>query len=144
MRYFNLLSLVIFVLVMNISIFAQEYGKIFTSTEADSLFGPVLTKHVMEKDALNSSLQKTEKVIMFRIENNDLIILGDERTVLYTTNAYTDKNEVFSTFSKSKVLELEQAGNKAVYLIEQRKEHLTITNGDYTLEVSIPCPPYCD
>jgi len=138
------LSVFILSLFISISISAQEHGKIFSKNEADSLFGKVISSESISIEVLNSTLQKTEKVIMFRLKNNNLIILGDERTLIYNTNDFTDNNEVFHLFSKGKVEKLVELGLSSNNIVEQRDEKLTITNGNYTLEMSIPCPPYCN
>ncbi|MCB9211018.1 MAG: hypothetical protein H6610_08640 [Ignavibacteriales bacterium] len=141
-NFFMLLS-ILFLMTINQS-FSQEYGKIFSKTEADKLFGVVYKSQNIKKDVLISALQNTSKVVMFKLENNFLTILGDEREVLFSSGSFTDKNQVFRLFSKSKVEELLRLGNDVNCFVEDRERVLTVTNGDYTLEVSVPCPPTCN
>ena len=42
-------------------------GKLFSKTEADKLFGPVLEKLPLENVEMNAALAETEKTIMFNI-----------------------------------------------------------------------------
>ncbi|MCB0731551.1 MAG: hypothetical protein KDC88_11000 [Ignavibacteriae bacterium] len=141
-NFFMLLS-ILFLMTINQS-FSQEYGKIFSKNEADKLFGVVYKSQNIKKDVLISALQNTSKVVMFKLENNFLTILGDEREVLFSSGSFTDKNQVFRLFSKSKVEELLRLGNDVNCFVEDRERVLTVTNGDYTLEVSVPCPPTCN
>ena len=138
---FLIISLVI---IMSTSLYSQEYGKIFSKSEADKLYGPVKVSKVVENDVLKSALQLTKKVIMFRFTNNNLTILGDRRTLLYSDRDFIDMGEEFRTFSKIKLEELLSKGKAKNSSIEQRAKDFTISNGNYTLEVSLPCPPYCD
>ena len=141
-NFFMLLS-ILFLMTINQS-FSQEYGKIFSKNEADKLFGVVYKSQNIKKDVLISALQNTSKVVMFKLENNFLTILGDEREVLFSSGSFTDKNQVFRLFSKNKVEELLRLGNDDNCFVEDRERVLTVTNGDYTLEVSVPCPPTCN
>jgi hypothetical protein len=124
-------------------IYSQEYGKIFNSSEAESLFGKVEESYSINNDALISYLKKTEKVVMFTLENNQLTILGDKRRLILGSEEDFDAKTVFHTFSVSLVEELIELGKKNIIYIENRVEVLTITCGEFTLELSFPCPPFC-
>ena len=52
--------------------------------------------------------------------------------------------QVFHRFSKSIVKELLSLGKEEISYVEKRAEVLSITNGEFTLEMSDPCPPNCD
>jgi len=80
---------------------------------------------------------------MFKIINSSLFILGDNRVVLCPAGSSVPDDVVLHLFSKSKVIELLSLGNSGNTVIENRLNVLTVTNGDYTLEVSYPCPPFC-
>jgi len=133
-------------------VFSQTYGKIFTKVEADSLFGPVVEKQLLEKVVLEEALKKTDKVAMFKILNNKLTILGDKRAkVLNTTNNimdsttnYVNSDEIFHTYSKTKLEELLKLGGEKETFVENRADVLTLTNGVFTLEAGTDCPPNCD
>lgn len=134
----------IFITFLPSIVFSQTYGKIFTKAEADSLYGPVLDRQLIENDVLEAALKKTEKVAMFKFMNNKLTILGDERSKILNAEGYADNNEVFHMYSKSKIEELLKLGGNIATFVEYRAKVLTISNGAHTLEMSDPCPPDCD
>jgi len=138
-----LISFVIISFSFNSEIISQDYGKIFTSTEADSLFGTVQMSYTIEDSVLISLLQKTKKVVMFKFINEKLIILGEKRRQLFGSVMEIDNDTVFHMFSVEKVLQLLEMGGSDSSTIERRVEVLSITNGNFTLEMSQPCPPYC-
>ncbi|MFC2103567.1 hypothetical protein ACFLSS_03975, partial [Bacteroidota bacterium] len=51
--------------------------------------------------------------------------------------------EVFTMFSKSVIKKLISDGGESTIYIEQRSEVLTVTNGSYTMESGVVCPPIC-
>jgi len=134
--------ILIFFLILS-SIFAQEVGQIFDKTEADNLFGEVLEHKEMSSNQLTQILQGTDDNAMFLLGNNQITILGDDRDLLYSTTSFTDENQVFHLYSKSKVLALIQKGGENTLRFENRNDVFTITNGAYTLEYAINCPPDC-
>ncbi len=89
-------------------------------------------------------LSQTNNLFMFRFEGDNLIILGDNRTFIYSKSSYTENKEVFRVFSKSKVIELLNLSKVNNCFMEQREEVLTITSGNLTLELGDCCPPFCD
>ena len=111
--------------------------------EADQLYGIVLDKMVINADKLEEILLSVNDKVMFRLENNKLTILGDNRSLLYCSSNFIESNQLFHMYSKSKVLELIYKGNEQTVTLENRKEVFSITVGNYTLETSWPCPPYC-
>lgn len=141
----NTLSKIFIILLMlfNIS-FSQEYGTIFTQKEADEQFGEVLENFEVSLKTMEKFLSETENVIMFKLEKDNLVILGDSRKLIYSTSGFEDKNEVFRVFNVSKVKELLNLGKEEKIFIENRKEVLSISNGSKTLERGLPCPPFCD
>ncbi len=124
--------------------FSQDIGKIFTDTEADKLFGEVLEQSVISIDELKGMLNSTEKFVMFKVSNEELTVLGDNRVLIFSTKNYAEVNEIFHKFSKSKVLELINKGFGNQVIVQKRKKVLTITYGAYTLELAMGCPPYCN
>lgn len=127
--------------LMSVNVYSQ--GKIISKEEANKLFGAVLVSKEIPTSTLKSLVSQSIKVIMFNIINNDIYISNNNRKVLLPSGFSVNSSEVFHVYSTSIVQELLNSGNSKVAYIEQRKEVLTITNGNYTLEYSIICPPYC-
>lgn len=126
-----------------ISAYIYPQGKILSKEEANKLFGPVLVSKQIPSSDLRALTEKSAKLIMFKITNNDVYILGDSRKALLPAGAVVTEDEPFSAYSISIVQELLSRGNESVTFIEQRNDVLTITNGIFTLEFSIICPPVC-
>ena len=141
---FRSIYFLIIISILPSIVFSQTYGKIFTKAEADSLYGPVLDRQLIENDVLEAALKKTDKVAMFKFLNNKITILGDKRSKLLNAEKYRDNNEVFHMYSKSKVDELLKLGGNIASFVEYRAKVISITNGGYTLEASTDCPPNCD
>ena len=127
--------------LMSINVYSQ--GKILNKEEANKLFGAVLVSKEIPTSTLKALVNQSSKVIMFNFIQNDVYILGDNRKVLLPAGFSVSSSEVFHVYSTSIVQELLDNGGSQVTYIEQRKEVLTITNGNYTLEYSIICPPVC-
>lgn len=53
------------------------------------------------------------------------------------------KSEIFYRMSTSQVSLLLKKGKRKSTKIEMRPKTLTLTNGFYTLEMVMPCPPQC-
>ncbi len=122
----------------------EEIGKIFTAKEADSLYGKVMESYKMSTDSLMVLIKETKDKVMFRLADKKAIIAGDNRSVLYPKGSRIPSTEVLRVYSKSKVLELIALGRKDIVELQQRVSTFTVTNGNFTLEVSWPCPPYCE
>jgi hypothetical protein len=139
--------LVIFSIIFfcGISCSQNIVGKIYSNTEANTLYGPVLTSVSISSVQLNNFTFQTTNYLMFRILNGNLTILGDKRKVLSPMNAEVSTQDVFRYFSISLIQKIIQDGNSSITLIEQRNNGIiTITNGHYTMEVGAECPPYCN
>jgi len=123
----------------------SEVGVIYSRSDAQDIFGKVDFSIGMNTDEIKQILSSTSKVIMFKIYNQKLVILGDERKVLLNQSTYNINNvDEFRLFSKSKLEELLMKGLDKYTFIELRNGVLTISNNAYTLEDSVPCPPYCE
>ena len=119
-------------------------GKIYTKDEATNIYGPVSTSVQISSSNLNSLTDNTTNYMMFRINNGNLVILGDQRKVLYPAGAIINPLDEMRLFSVSLVKKIIIDGNDSITKIEIRNNNvLTITNGNYTLEYSWPCPPTC-
>lgn len=136
----KLSSIILIVLITSITCLAQ--GELFSASRADGLFGPVKQKIAISVDDMTALISRTNDVVMFRLDNSNLSVLGDSRKIISSSKsvAPTDKYHVYS---KAKVLELiKKGGGKTIY-IEKRSEVLSLTNGSYTLEMGSICPPCC-
>ncbi len=139
--------IILFILLLSAlssTIYSQEVGEIFGRKEADDLFGPVLESRTITADELKVYIVSANDKVMFRLEKNQISILGNSRKLLYSSSNFIESNQVFHMYSKSKVLELLYSGNSQTVTLENRKDVFSITVGDYTLERSFPCPPNCD
>jgi len=137
----------LFLLLLSLTstaIYSQEVGQIFDKKEADVLYGPVLESRTISTDKFEAIIIFADDKVMFRLENDQISILGDTRNLLYSNSKFIVSNQVFHMYSKSKVLELLNIGKSLIVTLENRKNVFSITVGDYTLEMSNPCPPFCD
>jgi hypothetical protein len=121
----------------------EPIGIIYSLTEANNNYGSVITSIEINSSLLTSLFNQTDNYLMFKIMQNNLYILGDSRVVLYPANGTVDSSEVFDVYSKSKVEELIETGRESVTKVEKRSEVFSLTNGQYTLENSQWCPPFC-
>lgn len=122
---------------------AQTYGQLFTKQEADKKFGPVLQSITLPKPTVQNFLSKTNNYIMFRVENNNVVVLDNMRRVLFPEGQVINSTDTFSMYSVSVVQELLSRSNENVVFIEQRSEVLSVTYGGSTMEVAVHCPPIC-
>ncbi len=118
-------------------------GKLYSLTDATKLYGPVTYSVNIYSVDLQALLPQTSDYIMFDLINNNLVVTDNKRLPLLPANIIIPKTHVMNLFSIDMIEELLQKGNDAVTHVEKRHDVLTITNGDYTLEQSAGCPPYC-
>ncbi len=123
----------------------ETIGKIFTKSEAVTLYDAVNSSSKINTSELQNIVTKTKDHIMFQIIEGELIILDNKRNIIFTDgNSNTvSKSTVFHVFSTSVVNKLLADNNNPETHVEKRKNVLTITNGDTTLEQGIDCPPFC-
>ena len=129
----------------------SRIGKIFTTEDADNLFGNVIFSVEIDPDLLLDLLNKTEKNIMFGLIDKNLIILGDNRKLIYPEQAEFKESDVFTVYSKDIVNELlsynilrKQNDNEPETIqVEQRREVLSVSTDKQTLESGLKCPPSC-
>lgn len=140
-RFITFLFLII--LISTKASFGQTYGEIFTNSEADQKFGPVTSSITITSDQLQDFLDKTNNVLMFKVKDGNLIVLGDGRRPVYPSSAAVAATDVFKAYSKSVISELLDKGGSESVKIEMRSGTLTITDGELTLEMGVFCPPIC-
>ena len=132
------------IFICSISYSQNIVGKIYTNAEANSLFGPVKISVEIASSQLNNLTFQTTNYLMFRILSGNLTILADKRMVIYPVNSTINPQDVFRYLSVSLIRKIINNGNSSVTLIEERNNGIiTLTNGIYTLEDSVLCPPFC-
>ncbi len=121
----------------------QQFGKIFTKAKADELFGKVIFSTEIPQEIVVDVFNKTEKNIMFGIVKQNAIVLDNNRKLLYPVKAEFKDTDVFTVYSVSVLKELLSKGKSPNINVEQRKEVLSVSYNDYTLETGNWCPPFC-
>jgi hypothetical protein len=150
MKKFNLCSLlsVLFFLVFSSHISSAQTvaGKIFTKEEADNLFGPVVQSVKISASQLQQMLSQTGDYLMFRFEGTSLYILNSKRSALYSSVGSLKSfsaADVMKVYSTSVIKELLNKGQSDTITIEERQSVMSVTDGDYTMEYALGCPPVC-
>jgi hypothetical protein len=123
--------------------FSQTYGKIFTNEEADDMFGKVLHSSAIPTQLVQELLNQTNNYIMFRIDNNRVIVLDNKRNVLFPEGVLINSQDVFTVYGVQVLSELLNLGNSSEVKVEKRSEVLSISSGGFTMEVGALCPPFC-
>jgi|GEM_PF-3235144 hypothetical protein len=138
----KLLCFIVIISAVNYN-FAQ--GKIVKAESAETLFGKVTESITFETHTLKELTSKAGDIVMFKLEKKYLSILDENRSILFTNSATLKvlDQDVYHAFSTNILNELlMKAVVEKVYL-ENRGKIFSITAGQYTLELSIPCPPFC-
>lgn len=121
---------------------AQTIGEIFDKNYADQEFGEVLSSVEIANDELRRLLLNAGEYILLNIDTGKIRAVDKDRnSILGNANSV---EEVFYKMSTSKVNLLIEKGKQPVTKVEMRPETLTLTNGSFTLEMVVPCPPNCD
>ena len=142
-RSFFMFSMFLIICLSSTSTLAQTYGKIFTKAEANQKFGTILKSVTVPRSSLNAFLNQSSKYLMFRIVNEEVFVLDNKRNAIYPGGSNVSASDVFTVYSSSVIAELLKLGNSASISVEQRNSVLTVSNGGYTLEVGVLCPPFC-
>lgn len=118
-------------------------GKIFGKQEAKVLFGEVKNSIQLKPNELKQALLKAKDYVVFVVKNGKISIANEKKQVLAgEVQAITGKDVLF-IFSKDKVAEFVSLIGSAPIAVEERNSTTTLTAADYTLEMSLPCPPVC-
>lgn len=143
-------------------------GKLFSKEEADRQFGevvemvpmslerfqalldssPAAATNVVGKELLMpSSASSHRDTIMFRIMDNDIVVLDGMRRAIYnpTSMDFIKQNNIqFKVYARELVETLVRDGGGDTVMFENREGGVfSITCGMITLEFSLPCPPWC-
>ena len=136
----SIITLLFLIVSFNIST-AQIIGKIFNKDFANKEFGEVVKFNEIDNNNLTDLTDNAGEYIMFNIETGVLKALDNKRNSVL--GEAISGEEVFYKMSTSQIKKLLKNGKENITKIEMRPETLTLTNGEYTLEMTRPCPPYC-
>jgi hypothetical protein len=137
----KIIFLCLFLILSNF-LCAQTIGEIFDKNYADQEFGEVLSSVEIANDELRGLLLNAGEYILLNIDTGKIRAVDKDRnSILGNANSV---EEVFYKMSTSKVNLLIEKGKQPVTKVEMRPETLTLTNGSFTLELVVPCPPNCD
>jgi hypothetical protein len=142
-RSIFILSTLAIIFLTSVSTLSQTYGEIFTKDEANKRFGPVLNSVSLQTSSFQGMLNQTNKYIMLKIKDGNAIILDSNRKAIYPIGKSVNSADVFSVYSASVMNELLKLSTSENIFIEQRNSVLTVSNGAYTLEMAVWCPPIC-
>jgi len=145
MQGLKLTAAFLFFLVFFANSSAQSIGKIYSKTDADSLFGKVHFSQKIDAELMKKILDDTTKVAMFKISKDKLLVLDKYKKAISPDSINVGADESFYIYSKDMLKELfEKGDNEEGVYVEMRRNTLTISSGNYTLEFSYICPPFCD
>ena len=120
---------------------AQTIGEIFDKDFADQEFGQVVTFVEVESKELTDLLKLSGQYIMLNIDSGNLRAIDADRKSVAGLAIFPE--EIFYNMSTSQVKLLIKNGGRKTTKVEMRPKTLTLTNGNFTLEMIRPCPPYC-
>ncbi len=151
------IALILTLIFVTLPITAQteEVGKIFPLQEAETLFGNVVQEKIIPFDSFKFFVAQTDNYLFVRLDEKNVFIAGDNLKPIYPTiqqeTAISNYSKtgtdqlIYHKFSKSKVLELIKLYPNALAVqVQNRKEVLTLQIENSVLELSYPCPPYCE
>jgi len=137
-------------------------GKFFDRNEANVLFGGVINSLTISVADLNAALEKGKDYILIAVKDNQVVIRDEKRGFLSRERVGMGKDEIMYKFSKSMIQNLIQkqvkqskstVGTNALstnattasdlVTVEVRASVISLSYGDATLEMAIPCPPFC-
>ena len=149
-KIFKILVVFLLALILFACSQTSQIGRIYTSEEADKLFGVVIYSESINSSVLAGLLERTDKIIMFGLINKHLIILDNNRHLLYPERADFKDTDVFTSYDTGVVREILSVNSNKnndngseIIDVEQRREVLSVSSGSYTLETGLKCPPNC-
>ena len=121
----------------------STYGEIFSAESANQNFGPVQNSIQLPVSIIKPLLSITGTSIMFKIINNQVIILDSHRNVIYPQSQPVDPDVVFSLYTTNILKSLLEQGSEKNIEVQERSSVLSIGYGDKVMEMSTLCPPDC-
>lgn len=119
------------------------YGQIYSTQEANQSFGPVQNSIQVPASVLKPLLSITGASIMFKIINNQVVILDSQRHVIYPSSYSVDSDEVFTLYTTSIFKSLLDKGSGQNVEVQKRTSVLSVGYGDKVMESGVYCPPNC-
>lgn len=124
--------------------FSQDYGVIYSALKANEIYGEVDQSFQISKAILDTTLNSSENIVMFKFINEECYVFDNSKNVLLGSNHSVEKPAQFYVFSINKIMELLKLGGSNTVHLEMRENVFTVTVGEYTLEDAMWCPPFCD
>ena len=121
----------------------STYGEIFSAESANQNFGPVQNSIQLPVSIIKPLLSITGTSIMFKIINNNVVILDSHRNVIYPQSQPVDPDVVFSLYTTNILKSLLEQGSEKNIEVQERSSVLSIGYGDKVMEMSTLCPPDC-
>jgi hypothetical protein len=122
---------------------SKQIGQLYSREEANKIYGNVILSLDVERALVPELIKKTENTIMFGIINQQVVILDNNRKLIYPEKAEYKDSDVFTVYSVSMLRELISKPNPDYINVEQRREVLSVSYNQQTLETGIKCPPNC-
>ena len=121
----------------------STYGEIFSAESANQNFGPVQNSIQLPVSIIKPLLSITGTSIMFKIINNQVVILDSHRNVIYPQAHTINPDEVFTLYTTSVLKDLLDQGSESNIEIQERTSVLSVGYSDRVLESGTNCPPNC-
>ena len=128
-KIFKILVVFLLALILFACSQTSQIGRIYTSVEADKLFGVVIYSESINSSVLAGLLERTDKIIMFGLINKHLIILDNNRHFLYPERADFKDTDVFTSYDTGVVREILSVNSNKnndngseIIDVEQRRE----------------------
>ena len=120
------------------------YGEIYSTQAANQNFGPVQNAFQLPVSEIKPLLSITGTSIMFKVINNQVVILDSNRNVIYPKSySPVDQDVVFSLYTTSVLKSLLDQGSGQNIEVQERTSVLSIGYGNKVLEMATDCPPNC-
>ncbi len=120
-----------------------QIGRVFSTEEADSLFGAVKTEKPINTKSFRLLLAGCENYVLVGVADNHFILLNERKEVLSETPYNYNAADTVFVYSIDKVYELLVRGGNSITKFQKREAVFTISNGSFVLEFADPCPPLC-
>jgi len=121
---------------------AEAYGEIYSKEEAEQKYGKVTEFIDLQTKDIKQLAQTNPDGLMFKLVDSNVIALNKQRDIALGSYEVSS-DEVFNHLSTSVLNELLEKGGKETTSFQMRGETFTIQNGDFVLQGSYPCPPFC-
>lgn len=122
----------------------QSVGKVFDKQFADYAYGKVYFSFPLSEDAIKKILDDPTNYALFKVTKEKVQVFNADRKALYPADGVVGKDEPCYVYSKDKIKELLDSSKQAGSItVEMRGSHITLSSGEFTLEMTCFCPPIC-